>query len=181
MSMDWLHPDIYIKKSEIHGQSYFSKKKILKGAIVFIFGGWPFFQDREELKAKSQQVRDLFYRSVIHLSDNFYIKFSDDFHAPVKSRLINHSCDPNLVIEGQVVVRAFRDILPNEELCLDYSTVSNPQDEHIIIENCLCKTAECRRQIGSLDWKSQTLQKKYGTHFSFDLLKKMNKLGLLKV
>lgn len=176
MSMDWLNPDIYLQSSEIHGQGYFSRKKILKGAIVFIFGGMPFFQNRLELLAKNNQEKYLFYRSVIHLSDDFYLKAFDGFHKSVKSRLINHSCNPNLIIEGQIIVRAFRDIMPSEELCLDYSTLSNPQDDHIIIESCLCKTTPCRKQIRSLDWRSRTLREKYGTHFSFDLLKHMNKL-----
>ena len=176
MSFDWCHPDTYIQKSKIHGHGHFANKKILKGAIVFIFGGIPFFQDKKELHAKNNQEKDLFYRSVIHLSDNFYLKVSDSFHPPVKSRLINHRCDPNLIIEGHIVVRAFRNILSGEELCLDYSTLCNPVDEHIIIESCFCKAIVCRKQITSYDWKNPALQKKYGVYFSFDLLKKMRKL-----
>ena len=180
MSFDWCHPDICLHKSRIHGQGHFAKKEILKDTIVFIFGGMPFFQNREELRAKSNQEKDLFYRSVIHLSDNFYLKAADSFHTPIKSRLINHSCDPNLIIEGHVVVRACRNILSGEELCLDYSTLCNPIDEHIIIERCFCKTALCRKQIASRDWKNPSLQKKYGVHFSFDLLKTMGKLDSSK-
>ena len=176
MRADWCHPDIYLHKSEIHGQGHFAKKKILKGTIVFIFGGMPFFQNREELRKKGNQEKDLFYRSVIHISDNFYLKASDSFHTPIKSRLINHSCDPNLVIEGHIVVRACRNIFSEEELCLDYSTLCNPKDEHIIVKSCFCKATVCRKQIASCDWKNLALHKKYGVHFSFDLLKKMGKL-----
>ena len=177
MDADWCHPDIYLCQSEIHGQGYFAKQTITKGNIVFVFGGTPFLQNLEELNKKENQEKDIFYRSVIPLSDDFYLKASENFHTPVKSRLINHSCDPNLMIEGHVVVRAFKNIPSGEELCLDYSTLCNPEDKHIMIVNCFCKRALCRKQITSYDWEAPSLQKRYGLHFSFALLKKMGKLA----
>ena len=176
MSSDWRHPDLHICESSIHGQGWFSKKPILKNEIVFVFGGRPFIQNLKELRNKPFQEKDSFYRSVIHLSDDFYLKASDNPYRTPESRLINHSCDPNLIMEGHVVARAFRNIPSAQELYLDYSTMGHPEDEHIIIEKCACGTAFCRKQIRSRDWKSPALQKKYGVHFSFALLKKIRGL-----
>ena len=174
MNSDWYHPDLHICKSSIHGQGCFTKKPISKNTILLIFGGLPFIQSLEELRAKTLQERDQFYRSVIHISDDFYLKAFNNNNPQRPFRLINHSCDPNLIIEGHVVVRAFKNISEDTELCLDYSTMGNPADDHTIIKKCCCQADICRKQITSYEWKSLSLQKKYGIHFSFAILKKIN-------
>ena len=176
--MDWCHPHTYCHNSSIHGEGNFAKKDIVKNSIVFIFGGAPFFQNQKELQEKSLQERVLFDRHVLHLTGSFYLKADKSPYMPVNSRLINHSCDPNLIIEGHIVVRAYRDIFSGEELCLDYGTITHSEDtrERIVIEKCLCQTSSCRQKITAQDWKQVSLQKKYGTHFTFDLLKKMGKV-----
>ena len=172
---DWLHPDIHVFKSQIHRRGCFAKKALVKGTVAFIFGGTVFYQNLKELKKKEHGYKDCFYHSVIHLIDDFYLKVSDDFSAPVKSRLINHSCDPNLIFEGSVVVRTRRDILPDEELCLDYGALGHPDDERLVIERCLCKKPSCRKQIYSYDWKNPALQQRYGLSFPTALLKRIKK------
>ena len=37
----------------------------------------------------------------------------------------NHSCDPNLAIQGQIVLVAMRDIAPGEELTIDWATTDD--------------------------------------------------------
>ena len=170
---DYCHPDILCGKSEIHGQGCFAEKTLLKNTVAFVFGGTVFTQQLKELENQELRQRDRFYRSVIHLTDDLYLKISDDFSAPIKSRLINHSCDPNLLFEGHIVLRTRRDISPGEELCLDYGTAGNPEDERLIIEKCLCKKPSCRKSIYSYDWKNPALQKRYGLNFSLALLKRI--------
>lgn len=74
-------------------------------------------------------------------------------------KYINHSCKPNLkvVITGSLNRRnsveliAIREILPNEELTIDYSTTQTESWQMI----CLCSSKKCRDVIGpvyTLPW-----------------------------
>jgi hypothetical protein len=66
-----------------------------------------------------------------------------------QTRWLNHSCDPNVVVEAGVTRRgngwaqlqALRDIAPGEELCFDYAL------PHELKEPCACGTATCRGWI----------------------------------
>ena len=76
---------------------------------------------------------------------------------------LNHSCSPNLGIRGDIVFVAMRDIVPGEELTVDYAMMDNVPDSHFI---CLCMMKECRKKITGEDWKKKELQKKYRGYFS---------------
>ena len=81
---------------------------------------------------------------------------------------INHSCDPNVGIQGQVCLVAMRDIAAGEELCYDYAfTDSDAFDEF----DCACGCGACRGRVTGEDWKLTQLQDRYGEFFS-DYLKR---------
>jgi uncharacterized protein len=76
---------------------------------------------------------------------------------------INHSCQPNLGLAGQIALRALREIAAGEELCYDYAmSDGSPYDEF----SCNCGTADCRGQITGNDWQLPSLQAKYAGWFS---------------
>ncbi len=59
-----------------------------------------------------------------------------------ETQYINHSCEPNadvLVIDGFIIVFAMREILPGEEVTVDYLN-SFDQDQTL----CRCRTPSCR-------------------------------------
>ena len=59
-----------------------------------------------------------------------------------ETQYINHSCEPNadvLVSDGFIVVFAVREILPGEEVTVDYLN-SFDQDQTV----CQCRTPSCR-------------------------------------
>jgi uncharacterized protein len=59
---------------------------------------------------------------------------------------INHSCDPNCglpVAFGEIIILAGRDIVPGEELTVDY--LSNHEIRHL---PCCCRSAGCRSGVG---------------------------------
>lgn len=169
----WHHPDIYLSKSSIHGIGTFTKKAIPKGTAVFVFYGTAFIHTIDDLSKKPWQDRYSFFKCNIPLSDDLWI--GDQNHR-LKTTYINHSCEPNLVIEGQILVRCYRNIQAKEELCLDYGTLFLCNYMDTVIEKCLCKSTLCRKEITSHDWKIPALQKKYGYNFSIALLKKMGRL-----
>lgn len=65
---------------------------------------------------------------------------------------VNHSCDPNCRIEGFNKLVARRQIQLNEELTVDYGTISIGSGT-VIIEKCKCGCALCRHIIKTDDFK----------------------------
>ena len=76
---------------------------------------------------------------------------------------VNHSCNPNAGLSGQIGLVAMRDIKVGEEVCFDYAMCDTmPYDEF----NCGCGSKNCRGQVGGDDWKKPVLQKRYAGFFS---------------
>ena len=65
---------------------------------------------------------------------------------------VNHSCNPNCKIQGFNKLIAKRDIIAGEELTIDYGSVSIGKG-FVIIENCNCKSTNCRHTIKTDDFK----------------------------
>ncbi len=76
---------------------------------------------------------------------------------------INHSCDPNAGIRGQVSLVAMRRIAPGEEITFDYAMAdSTPYDEF----DCACGSPLCRGRVTGEDWKRRELWERYNGYFS---------------
>lgn len=89
---------------------------------------------------------------------------------------INHSCDPNAGMSGQISVVALRDITPGEEVCLDYAMVTS---HDIDTFTCACLSPLCRGLVSAEDWRRPDLQARYGNHFSSFLNRKIAALKAL--
>lgn len=76
---------------------------------------------------------------------------------------VNHSCEPNAGLSGQITLRAMRDIERGEEIRYDYAmSDGSPYDEFV----CGCGTPSCRRRVSGDDWRLSTLQLRYHGWFS---------------
>ena len=69
----------------------------------------------------------------------------------------NHSCDPNLAIQGQIVLVAMRDIPSGEELTIDWATTDD--GDHTM--QCRCGSPDCRGTVTGKDWMREDLRRKY--------------------
>jgi len=135
------------------GHGVYALEPIAKGTVVAMFGGTVVTSEQledvsEELKSLSIQVEeDLFLVStVIGPGDHF-----------------NHSCNPNVGMDGQIGLIAMRDIATGEEVTFDYAMCdSAPYDEF----DCMCDAEDCRLQITGDDWKNTDLWEKYDGYFS---------------
>lgn len=77
--------------------------------------------------------------------------------------LINHSCNPNAGLRGQLSFVAMRDIKAGEEICFDYAmTDATPYDEF----ECHCGHENCRHNITGYDWQLPQLWERYEGYFS---------------
>jgi len=76
---------------------------------------------------------------------------------------INHSCEPNAGLDGQIAIVAMRRIMPGEEVTIDYAMCDgSPYDEF----DCACGSSLCRGKVTGDDWRNPALWKRYAGHFS---------------
>lgn len=155
-----------IKKSGIQGKGIFAVEKIKKGEIVAIKGGQILTMKQfEKLKKFPKEF-------CLQIEEEFFIGSTDGSNVKNTAIFINHSCDPNAGLKGQITYVALRDILPNEEITQDYAmSFACIQAYGDMV--CNCGSKNCRGKLTENDWKSKNLQKKYGDHFSTYLIKKI--------
>lgn len=89
---------------------------------------------------------------------------------PEPGDLLNHSCEPNCGLLGQMLLVAMRDITPGEELCFDYAMCdASDYDEF----RCLCGQPACRGIVTGSDWRDPVLQERYAGWFSPYLIRRI--------
>jgi hypothetical protein len=86
---------------------------------------------------------------------------------------INHSCDPNAGMSGQIVLVAMRAIPEGEEITFDYAmTDGDPYDEF----TCACQTPRCRGRVSGDDWRLPELWGRYAGYFAPYLQRRIDRL-----
>jgi len=156
-------PKTVVRRSGIAGRGLFAAAPIAEGEIVCVKGG--------HLLTKAEFAN---YKAVANEAE---LQIAADlFLSPVKEAefeelmmFLNHSCEPNVGIQGQIVFVAMRPIAAGEELTLDYATIERPAEPMA----CHCGAASCRRVISGEDWRKPELQRKYSNFFAWYLLEKM--------
>ncbi len=99
----------------------------------------------------------------------YAIQVEDDLHLVTLPEhvgiadYVNHGCDPNCVLVGQVSLFSARAILPGEEIRYDYATSDADTFEPM---RCTCRSPNCRGWIRDDDWRLPELQRRYDGHFS---------------
>lgn len=78
----------------------------------------------------------------------------------------NHSCEPNIGLQGQIVFVAMRDIAAGEELTHDWAMTDDDDSEM----ECRCGRDACRKVVTGQDWRKPELQQRYGDYMSAYLL-----------
>jgi D-alanine-D-alanine ligase len=103
--------------------------------------------------------RDWFDQYAWPLGEGIHAMWS---HDPAHWRPINHSCDPNVWLDGLNMV-ARRDIAVGEQLCIDYATFCGPEMKPF---DCQCPSPLCRDVIRGTDYLLPELRERYGDHVS---------------
>lgn len=155
-----------VEKREIISRGYglFAKEFISKGEIVSISGGIIITKDQfEELK---EQGLDYAYQ----ITDDFLICPLNPYD-PSDDWRMNHCCEPNCGLDGNIIFVAIRDIQKDEELTYDYCMTESDSDYFI---NLSCSQSTCRKKLTGDDWKKPELQKKYKKYFSNYLKNKID-------
>lgn len=105
------------------------------------------------------QLPQTMRRLCVQIEEDLYLVTSREGPAD----WVNHSCQPNAGLCGQVVLVAMRDIAPGEEVCFDYAmSDGSPYDEF----ECTCGATPCRGWVTGEDWRRSELQQRYAGYFS---------------
>lgn len=127
------------------------------GEIVCVKGGYIF------TRAALAEVAPVLGPAEIQIADDLFIGPRELDEREGAMIFSNHSCEPNIGVQGQIVFVALRQILPGEELTHDWATTD---DDDYTLE-CRCGAPTCRRIVTGKDWKTSDLQRKYRGLFSW--------------
>src|SRR5215475_11883001 len=155
----WSDPRLEVRNSPIEGKGGFARELIRAGETVVVVGGTAMTD--AEMQAYIATVTE--YDSIQIGEDLNLVDLSPDPRATNGS--LNHSCDSNLWMSDEVTLVARRDILPGEEITVDYALFTAIPGWTLEIP-CQCGSLLCRHTITGNDWQLVDVQDRYQGHFS---------------
>ena len=154
MDYNWLSPKAQARPAGEKGWGSYVVEPIEAGETVAAFGGHIVPLAVLQTFSDDRQGRS------IQVDTDLYLVSGD---TPDAGDMLNHSCEPNCGISGQILLVAMRDIEPGEELSFDYAMCdASDYDEF----RCLCGEPTCREIVTGSDWRDPVLQAKYAGWFS---------------
>jgi uncharacterized protein len=162
--LSYLSPKTEVRESKIHGRGLFAIAAIARDEIVAVKGGH--IVDRKTLREK---ITPRLGPVEIQIDDDLFIAPVADDERELSMLYLNHSCDPNLGVRGEITLVAIRDIRAGEELTHDWAMTD---DDDYSIE-CNCGVPDCRKTLTGKDWQRPDLQKRYAGYFSAYLARKI--------
>jgi SET domain-containing protein len=166
-SLSYISAKAAVKESSIHGKGLFAVAPIAQGEIVCVKGGHIF--DRQTLRSMPEWYR----AAEIQIADELFIGPRSESEREGSMIFSNHSCEPNIGVQGQIVFVAMRDIEAGEELTHDWAMTD---DDHYEMR-CDCGARNCRKVITGRDWQRLDLQEKYRGYISSYLAEKIKRMG----
>ncbi|MES0809199.1 SET domain-containing protein-lysine N-methyltransferase [Roseibium sp. SCPC15] len=143
MVRSWFSDKVEKRLSEIEGKGLFALTDIAKGELLVVKGGHLF--DRN----KRDQLSLTLGPSEIQIEDDLFIGPVTPEEREGSMMHLNHSCEPNVGIRGQICFHAMRDIARGEELTFDYAT-GDADDWQM---KCACGSFLCRGTVTGKDWQ----------------------------
>jgi SET domain-containing protein len=165
--LTWRAPATEVRSSPIHGRGLFARRAIARGEIVAVKGGHVL------TRARWAELEPALGPAEIQLTEDLVIAPVRADHRDGSMLFTNHSCDPNLAIQGQIVLVAMRDIVAGEELTIDWATT----DDGDYSLACRCGSPRCRGTVTGKDWMDPELQARYRGWFCWFLQRKIDALA----
>ena len=166
----FVHPGVKLREIDGKGVGLFTDVKIKKDEIISITGGVIIQKEYWE------KFREEFGDYAYYIEENYLITPLNPLNPSADWRM-NHCCQPNCGIRGQIVFVALRDIEPDEEITFDYAM--SECDENYTI-SLSCNKKGCRKVFSGADWMKPELQEKYKGYFSMFIQRKIDQLNILK-
>ena len=165
--LSYISSKAVVRESPIHGKGLFAIAPITKGETICVKGGYIF--GRQELDSMPEWYR----AAELQVAEDLFIGPLEADEREGSMIFSNHSCEPNIGVQGQVVFVAMRDIEAGEELTHDWATTD---DDDYKVE-CHCGAANCRKVLTGKDWQRKDLQRKYEGYMSWYLAEKMKRMN----
>ncbi|MFW9995217.1 MAG: SET domain-containing protein [Candidatus Odinarchaeota archaeon] len=169
LQTNYLSPKLEARKRPTKGDhGVYARENVKEGELLLVWGGKVVTEKQlGELALEAQQHS-------VQIEEGLYLASSEQLEP---ADMVNHSCDPNAWIRGQIVLVARRDIKAGEEVCFDYATTDgSPYDEF----DCTCGATGCRGRVTGNDWQLPELQERYRGYFSFYLEQRIERLKKTK-
>lgn len=152
------------RDSDTHGIGLYALEPIEEGEILVVKGGHIFN------RATRDRVEKVLGPTEIQIADDLFLGPLSSTEREDCMMYLNHSCDPNCGIMGQIIFVAMRDIAPGEEITMDYAMMDNDDYEMA----CQCDSRSCRGTITGQDWRLPELHNRYAGYFSTYLDEKIS-------
>jgi uncharacterized protein len=159
-------PKTEVRASPIHGRGLFAAAPIARGEIVAVKGGHVLTEPQWKTLEPGLGPAE------IQIAEDLVIAPVSQEQRHGSMLYTNHSCDPNLAIQGQIVLVAMRDVAADEELTIDWATT----DDGDYTLECRCGSPRCRGTVTGKDWTKPELQRKYAGWFCWFLQRKIDAL-----
>ena len=150
-------PKVEIRETSLSGKGTFAIGDIKKGEIVYIRGG-KILKLNELFRYRDEDCVDGYWP----LNDEYWLGAETEEEFAEQKVYVNHSCDANCGIHGEITVVAMRDIKAGEEITQDYGLLDNADYKM----KCACGAKNCRGIVTGKDWKRPELQEKYYDYFA---------------
>lgn len=136
------------------GKAVYARDVIEPGELVAVWTGR--IVSTEQLDELPEEIR----RHTVQVEEGLYLASLGPDEGP---DFINHSCEPNAGLDGQITIVALTRIQAGEEVTIDYAMCDgSPYDEF----DCACGSALCRGRVTGDDWRNPALWERYAGHFS---------------
>lgn len=165
--LSYRSPKTEVRDSPIHGKGLFAKQAFAVGEVVAVKGGH--ILPKKVWTILEQQLGP----AEIQVAEGLFIAPTRQEQRDGCMLFTNHSCDPNIAIQGQIVFIAMRDLEPGEELTHDWATT----DDLDYVMECKCGSPDCRRTVTGKDWMKKELQEKYKGWFCWFIQRKIDALS----
>jgi hypothetical protein len=161
----YLSPKLVLRQHpEKGGYGLYATEPLTEGELIAVWGGYSLTGDQ--------------FSTLPPYARQHSLQVEDDIYCvPVRpdepADMINHSCQPNAGMRGNVSLFAMWPIAAGEEICFDYAmTDGSPYDEF----DCSCGTELCRGRVSGNDWQRPDLRQRYQGFFSPYLQRRIDRL-----
>jgi hypothetical protein len=136
------------------GKAVYARDALEPGELIAIWTGR--IVSAEQLDELPEEIR----RHTVQVEEGLYLASHGPDEGP---DFINHSCEPNAGLDGQIAIVALHRIQPGDEVTIDYAMCDGSSYDEF---ECECGSTLCRGRVTGEDWRNPTLWERYAGHFS---------------
>jgi hypothetical protein len=140
----WFRSGLDVRPSPLHGNGLFTSEQIAAGETISRFGGRLFHVSARHADAT------ILPGTAVELSEDTLLAEPAAGRRDL-SDYLNHSCDSNTGLIDAITLVAKMDIEEGSELTCDYAYFMG--DELYTMQDCSCRSRQCRQQITGRDWR----------------------------